>query len=835
MTVQYRCANENRRDALRATSLLNGIDYLEVVSEDQKTLAIHFIHNLPGQTDGIPAAPALTKLNFLVDGGVRLTGTKVATLAVADNIAKLIVNEAGDYSTYTLRLVAGQEEEDIPPSGFDAQLSAVQFSFKVECPSDFDCKPADDCPPDNLPAPLIDYLAKDYGSFRRLMLDRLSVILPDWNERNPADLQVALVEAVAYVGDQLSYYQDAVASEAYLGTARQRISVRRHARLLDYAMHNGCNARAWVLFDVEAAGGADGITLPARTPLLTRGMDETVIVDPLELAEILLKEKPAVFETLHDLDLNSAHNLIRFYTWDDSECCLPKGATRATLYTTPQFSLKAGDVLLFEEVIGPDTGLAADADPAQRCLVRLTSVITEDKNGDPLIDPLYGTPIAEIAWGVEDALPFPLCISARIETETGPQLMIDLSVARGNIALADHGLSLSSEALGSIGLDSAGRLDEPVLQFGPLTQQGHARDRFHELVRNSENESVVFDPQGSAASAFVWEMRDTLPVAELIENGDATRPWLPRHDLLASSRFDQHFIVEVDNDGYSHLRFGDGFHAARPKPDSTFVTNYRIGNGADGNVGAETIRRVVLAGDGINLVRNPLPASGGREPESLEQVRQYAPQAFRIQERAVTPADYAEVTERHPEVQKAAATLRWTGSWYTVFITVDRGGGRLVDAAFEKELRTFIERFRLAGQDIEIDGPRFVPLEIVFSVCVKPGYYRSQVKEDLLKLFSSRDYPDGTRGFFHPDNFTFGQSVHLSQLIALAMGVPGVQWVNADDAPGKPNRFRRWGHSAQGEFMDGMIKFGRLEIARLDNDPSLPENGKLDFIMEGGL
>jgi predicted phage baseplate assembly protein len=216
-------------------------------------------------------------------------------------------------------------------------------------------------------------------------------------------------------------------------------------------------------------------------------------------------------------------------------------------------------------------------------------------------------------------------------------------------------------------------------------------------------------------------------------------------------------------------------------------------------------------------------------------VRQYAPQAFRTQERAVTPADYAEVTERHPEVQKAAATLRWTGSWYTVFITVDRGAGRLVDAAFEKELRIFIERFRLAGQDIEIDGPRFVPLEIVFSVCVKPGYYRSQVKADLLKLFSSRDYPDGTRGFFHPDNFTFGQSVHLSQLIALAMGVPGVQWVNAEDAPGKPNRFRRWGHSAQGEFMAGMIKSGRLEIARLDNDPSLPENGKLDFIMEGGL
>lgn len=54
MAVQYRCANENRRDALRAASLLNGIDYLEVVSEDQKTLAVHFVHNLPGQQTAFP-------------------------------------------------------------------------------------------------------------------------------------------------------------------------------------------------------------------------------------------------------------------------------------------------------------------------------------------------------------------------------------------------------------------------------------------------------------------------------------------------------------------------------------------------------------------------------------------------------------------------------------------------------------------------------------------------------------------------------------------------------------------------------------------------------------
>ena len=66
------------------------------------------------------------------------------------------------------------------------------------------------------------------------------------------DIGITLVELLAYVGDYLSYYQDAVATEAYLETARQRISVRRHARLVDYVFSEGCNARAWVCVGTAA-------------------------------------------------------------------------------------------------------------------------------------------------------------------------------------------------------------------------------------------------------------------------------------------------------------------------------------------------------------------------------------------------------------------------------------------------------------------------------------------------------------------------------------------------------------------------------------------------------
>jgi predicted phage baseplate assembly protein len=234
-------------------------------------------------------------------------------------------------------------------------------------------------------------------------------------------------------------------------------------------------------------------------------------------------------------------------------------------------------------------------------------------------------------------------------------------------------------------------------------------------------------------------------------------------------------------------------------------------------------------------LRNPLPAAGGIDPDTLDQVRQYAPQAFRTQERAVTEADYAAVAAHYPGVQKAQATLRWTGSWYTMFVTVDRAGGTTVDPAFAAGLSAYLENFRLAGYDLQVEPPVFVPLDIAFTVCVSPGYFRSNVERALYDTFSNRVLANGRLGFFHPDNFTFGQPVYLSRIVAVAMAVPGVHWVDTDDTPPKPNHFQRWGQAPNGETAAGEIDFARLEIARLDNDPNQPENGKIEFFMEGGL
>ena len=64
--------------------------------------------------------------------------------------------------------------------------------------------------------PPIDYLAKDFLSFRQALLDFSALRYPEWQERSEADFGVMFLEALSALADDLSYTQDRVAAEATL-------------------------------------------------------------------------------------------------------------------------------------------------------------------------------------------------------------------------------------------------------------------------------------------------------------------------------------------------------------------------------------------------------------------------------------------------------------------------------------------------------------------------------------------------------------------------------------------------------------------------------------------
>jgi hypothetical protein len=843
----YSCCDPRRLAILAEQSTYNGIRFLDVVdnpndapSDRQRTLLVHFVNPLiPGQ---------LSATNIKISGGERIQNIRVLQ-AYDENIASptgdpsvlvVTVDQAGDFSIYTLTLIDDANPSQ-PPANFDQVLSSIEFSFKAGCPSDFDCQSTSVCPTEAPEKIDISYLAKDYASFRTLMLDRLAKIIPQWQERSPADIGIVLVEILAFIGDYLSYLQDAVATEAYLGTARRRTSIRRLARLVDYPMLDGRNARAWVHLDVRA--DIHNLQIPqASLQFLSKTNDSSVIFvkgsNPYQMA---LNVNPRIFELMEPIRVDADHNSMRFYTWGNKACCLPKGATEAWLWGSFP-NLATGMVLIFQEIKGPNTGANEDADPTHRVAVRLTSVDSKvsDPIGGLLLDPPVNgaLPVTHIQWNADDALPFPICISSR--TINGD--FEDISMAFGNNALADEGRTISDEKLPRVPAPNpiltiptppnSDRCNPTSTTFKPARYRPTLKQMPLTFADASD-----YDATASAQSALnARDLAKLLPFVSLATD-PVTDPWNPQRDLLRSDANAKEFVAEVETDGTAYLRFGDDTFGMRPIPGTQFIATYRIGQGLAGNVGPDSLLHVAsndptivsdLANPILLSVRNPLPAAGGLDPETIDSVRQSAPEAFRVQKRAVTPEDYGKMAiVCNDKIQRAMGTFRWTGSWQTVFISVDPQGSETLQPSTEQNLQQCMENYRMAGHDVEVAGAIYVALEIDMTICVKPGYFAADVESDLLEVLSNRDLPDGTRGVFHPDNFTFGQTVYLSPVYARVQATPGVDSVNI-------TTFQRQGQDSDQGLLDGKLALHRLEIARLDNDPNFPEHGTLKFTFVGG-
>ena len=128
-----------------------------------------------------------------------------------------------------------------------------------------------------------------------------------------------------------------------------------------------------------------------------------------------------------------------------------------------------------------------------------------------------------------------------------------------------------------------------------------------------------------------------------------------------------------------------------------------------------------------------------------------------------------------------------------------------VDAPFETRLRRHLERFRMAGYDLEVNAPRYVPLDVALHICVQARLFpRRRAAGGASRCCRATCCPMAGSGVFHPDNFTFGQPVYLSRMIAAAQAVEGVDSVRVDSfqrlvdpepdlARGRRDRHRRPG------------------------------------------
>jgi predicted phage baseplate assembly protein len=947
-------AGDARRRELRERHG-NGLDGVEV-REGGRRLLVYFFERPPH---------GLHPGNIRIDapgGGRVIRAAEVHRAEETDpSIEDHLVVELdhpGSAGSYLLRIVERGPDGRPgwrPYRGIDPRFAQVRFVFDVDAP-----RPPVLSVPAGAPAvdDQVSYIHRDYAGLRQLMLDRLAVTMPDWTEQHEPDIWITLVELLAYIGDDLSYYQDFVATEAYLQTARNRVSVRRHARLVGYRLHEGCNARGWVCLNVTspvslplaqvrfaAAGGwvapgaavLDASTFPAG-PLASFQQ-----YTPLSVQPGARGPEPVA-------ELLPAHNAIELWSWGERDSYLAAGATSAVLkdgdprggeHDAPQraLQLRAGDVIIFEQTGDPLTLGTPPGDPALRQAVRLTAARR-------LTDSLYEQPLLEVRWAPQDALGFNLAVTAGgnpcsqasgnvvlvangvAETDTievsapaltrpglgyatpfpdpravarhqaralrslyhewREQVSEWRSRASGGTPLSDAQLELLRRQVGDgelehLGLtgrsrrlanDARAELDAralaELLARADRLLAGRRR-RLEFLARLVEGgrplENVLTEELtedwgqdltaalaaghpgswGPAGTAVTQDPRAALPVLQLADGAGAT--WVPALDLIGAALADRVFVAEVNDEGIAGLRIND------PPAAGTLAASYWVGNGTSGNAEAEAINALVWTPRppgpgtgtasrkgalssppippappaGISLIRNPLALTSGTDAESVAAAKLAIPGAYAAgQRRALTAADYALLATAVPGVRRAAAELRFTGTQAVVDVAVQPELGEDPAAGLLAEVRRSLAAVRKIGQLVRVLPPRRRPLVVALDVTLSPGTIRREVAHHLARLLSNGWRPDGTPALFNPANLAFATPVYSSPIIAAVHAVPGVAAVTL-------TRFGFLDQPAAGSAAASPeLRFGTLEIPRLDNDPTQPEHGYALVSLEGG-
>lgn len=324
----------------------------------------------------------------------------------------------------------------------------------------------------------------------------------------------------------------------------------------------------------------------------------------------------------------------------------------------------------------------------------------------------------------------------QVELAEGLPRGLDASSARasGNVAAVTHGETVREEAVGSG--DASQGLQEFTLTKAPVT---HTAD--------------PTAPSGALSSVQVT-------VDQVV--------WSLRSGLYGAGPADRIYTTWIDDDQKMHLRFGDGHHGARlPTGRNNVVATYRQGLGTAGNLERGRLATALDKPTGVSGVVNPMPASGGVDPETTAGARRNAPNTVRTFDRAVSLADFAHLAREYSGVGKAFATWVWDGQQRVVHVTLGGEDPAPLSDDQLRAIRTWLDQRRDPNRTLRIERYRSVPFRVRVEVEAAPDRFN----EDVHRAVANR-----LLDYFDYERRDFGQAVHLSDVYSVVQEADGVVW-----------------------------------------------------------
>ncbi len=306
---------------------------------------------------------------------------------------------------------------------------------------------------------------------------------------------------------------------------------------------------------------------------------------------------------------------------------------------------------------------------------------------------------------------------------------------------------------------------------------------------------------------------ETVEVEEWSEGEIVLVPWQCVDNFAHSSRYDRHFTVDA----------ADGVVAFGPsvrQPDGTVrqygrvpeagrqvrFTRYRYGGGGAGNVPVDSLQGLTTSLAYISRVNNLRRASGGRDAESMEEVKVRARRELKAQLRAVTAEDYehlakgasrsvarvkCNVPQRADIDDKACRVPPGTIEILVVPAAFDslRAGDltRLqVDAALAKTIAAHLDHYRLLTTTLRIEEPAYlgvkVNAQIIPAEFSQPEVVRTRVAEAVRAFISPLAIagdPEKQDALMDAtwEGWPFGRNLYVAEIFSLIQRVPGVKHV----------------------------------------------------------
>ncbi|HWB84008.1 MAG TPA: baseplate J/gp47 family protein [Bryobacteraceae bacterium] len=717
--------------------------------------------------------------------------------------------------------------------------------------------------------PVIRYRVGDYISFREALLRPRSgeVQLRLWRPGASGDLAVQMLEWWAYIADVLTFYNERIANQAYLGTADLPESVQRLIRILGYRPRPGIGATGFLAAIID---GAKPVLIPAGLPIQSKPapgqdpqifeVDATVTALP---AQSSVPANPPPDQTIGSSVLLAgavtgivpAEQLLlvkRGWAGVQTDYALvtvksaasekdPRGALNTRVTFTAAAALPAGaqaqDFRLMRnaQTVGIWPYLASQALTANSA--NPASLARQIHVGDPVLVNVAGVQqlvtvktYTELVWftNPQDAdhpdvpdpnakVPIPIPHSQITFQPDLTASKLDAGSTQLSFDWHDVGQVIPRAASQTSGstltlVPAPGNIFPAALDATPVLLEDSAKDGalatgttasdgssisltgmvettaplstplnvLFNLLSVSRGKTVTSEALGSgdatvAGQDFVLQKSPVTYISGDSVSGDGygstvhlfvnNVEWSEVRSFYGQPPGAQVFVLREDENGKTHVQFGDGINGSRlPSGVNNVTATYRYGSGAavPASGALTTLTKPV---PNLSAVRNPVPPTGGADPDSPSRIRTLAPNSVLTFGRAVSADDYTTIAAQAPGVARARAYWSFDSARQRTVVVVYVGDTPGAVTAAQKALAG------AADPNRPVQVLLASPIRILLHVSIRrdPRFAPDPVQEAVTAALVDPD-----TGLFGLNRVRIGETVFRSQIYDACLRVPGV-------------------------------------------------------------